>query len=158
MRTPLGLVRMCTLPQARTNGVAHIVNAMNKALRDRIPDITMPFLDDIPIKGCPMEDKDASIRPDGCQRFVADHISDYEKVLHRLENARLTFSREKSAFGQLEILVVGHMCGPYDRKPSLTNVEAISAMKEGCKLVTEVWRFLGACAFYHTSRSRYMGC
>jgi hypothetical protein len=28
-------------------------------------------------------------------------------------------------------------------------VEAISAMKNDCKTVTEVWRFLGACAFYH---------
>jgi hypothetical protein len=34
MRTPLGLVRMCTLPQGGTNSVAHMVNAMNKVLRD----------------------------------------------------------------------------------------------------------------------------
>ena len=40
---------MCTLPQGGTNSVAHMVNAMNKVLRDCIPDITMPFLDDIPI-------------------------------------------------------------------------------------------------------------
>ena len=43
MRTPLGLVRMCTLPQGGTNSVAHMVNAMNKVLRDCISDITMPF-------------------------------------------------------------------------------------------------------------------
>ena len=58
MRTPLGLVRMCTLPQGGTNSVDHMVNAMNKVLRDCIPDTTMPFLDDIPIKECPVEDKD----------------------------------------------------------------------------------------------------
>ena len=52
MRTPLCLVRTCTLPQGGTNSVAHMVNAMNRVLRDCIPDITMPFLDDIPIKGC----------------------------------------------------------------------------------------------------------
>ena len=51
MRTPLGLVWMCTLPQGGMNPVAHMVSAMNKVLRDCIPDITMPFLDDIPIKG-----------------------------------------------------------------------------------------------------------
>ena len=38
--------------------MAHMVNAMNKVLRECIPDITMPFLDDIPIKGCPVEEKD----------------------------------------------------------------------------------------------------
>ncbi|KAL2614094.1 hypothetical protein R1flu_025786 [Riccia fluitans] len=50
MRTPLGLLRMCTLPQGAINSVAHMQNAMNKVLRDFIPEKTMPFLDDIPIK------------------------------------------------------------------------------------------------------------
>ena len=64
MRTPLGLVRMCTLPQGGTNSVAHMVNAMNKVMRDCIPDITMPFLDNIPIKGCPEDTKDESTGAD----------------------------------------------------------------------------------------------
>jgi hypothetical protein len=126
-----------------------MVNAMNKVLRDCILDITMPFLDDIPIKGCPVDERDETIGPDGCRRFVATHIDDCEKVLQRLEDARLTYSGEKAAFEQPEILVVGHLCRPYGRKPSPTKVEASSAMKEGCKSVTEVRRFLGACAFYH---------
>ena len=129
--------------------MAHMVNVMNKVPRDYIPDITMPFLDDIPIKGCPVEDKDETLGPDGCRRFVAEHIGDCEKVLQRLESARLTFFGEKSAFGQSEIMVVGHLCGPYGRKPSPAKVEAISVMKEECKSFTEVRRFLGACAFYH---------
>ena len=98
MRTPLGLVRMCTLPQGGMNSVAQMVNAMNKVLRDCILDITMPFLDNIPIKGCPVEEKDEAIGPDGCRKFVADHIDDCEKVLQGLERTRLTFSRAKSAF------------------------------------------------------------
>ena len=95
MRTPLGLVRMCTLPQGGTNSVAHMVNAMNKVLSDCIPDISMSFLDDIPIKGCPVEKMDETIGPDGCRNFVATHIDDCERVLQRLEDARLTFPREK---------------------------------------------------------------
>ena len=126
-----------------------MVNAMNKVLRDCIPDVTMPFLDDIPIKGCLVEEKDESVGLDGCRRFMADHIEDCEKVLERLGGARLTFSGEKSAFGQSDVLVIGHLCRPYRRKPSPAKVEAISAMKEECKSVTEVWRFLGACTFYH---------
>ena len=77
-----------------------MVNAMNKVLKDCIPDVTMSFLDDIPIKGSLVEDKDQLVRPDGGRRFMADHIEDCEKVLERLEGARLTFSREMSAFGQ----------------------------------------------------------
>ena len=110
----------------------HMINAMKNVLRDSIPDITMPFFDDIPIEGCPDDAKDESIGANGCRRFVVDHISVCEKILQRLEGAQLTFSREKSAFGQLEILVVDHLCGPYGRKPSLEKVEAISAMREEC--------------------------
>jgi hypothetical protein len=110
MRTPLGLVWMCTLPQGGMNSVAHMVNAMNKVLRDCIPDITMPFLDDIPIKGCLVEGKDETIGPDGCRKFVATHVDDCEKVFQKLEDARLTFSGENLAFGQPEIMVVGHLC------------------------------------------------
>ena len=65
MRTPLGLVWMCTLLQGGTNSVAHMVSVMKKVLRDCIPYITMPFLDDIPIKGCPVEEKNETIGPDG---------------------------------------------------------------------------------------------
>ena len=62
-----------------------------------------------------MDEKDKSVGLDGC-----------EKVSKRLVGAQLTISGEKSAFGQFELFVVGHLCGPYGRKPSPTKVEAIS--------------------------------
>ena len=113
------------------------------------PDIPTSFLDDIPIKGCPDEEKDESKDKDGCRKFIADHMKDCEKVLQRLEDANLTFSGEKSAFGQPEILVVGHLCAAYDRKPSPSKLNAIQDMEEECENQTGVRRFLGACAFYH---------
>jgi hypothetical protein len=67
---------MCTLLQGVTNSVAHMVNVMNKVLKNYIPENTMPFLDDIPIKGCLVELKDESRNEDGCQKFVVDHIAD----------------------------------------------------------------------------------
>jgi hypothetical protein len=70
MRTPIRLVRMCTLQQGVTNSVAHMVNAMNKVLKNCILETTMPFLDDIPIKGCPIEVKDELRNEDGCRKFV----------------------------------------------------------------------------------------
>jgi hypothetical protein len=76
-----------------------MVNAMNKVPRDCIPDVTMPFRDDIQIKGWPVEEKDETIGPDGWRKFVVTHMGDCEKVLRKLEDARLTFSGEKSAFG-----------------------------------------------------------
>ena len=61
MKTPLGLIRMCTLPQGATNLVAHMMNGMNKVLKDFISQITMPFIDDLPIKGCKENKKDEEL-------------------------------------------------------------------------------------------------
>ena len=148
IRTPIGLLRMCTLPQGATNSVAHMMNGMHKVLRDFIPPITMPFLDDIPIKGCEERMKNEELDSVGCRKFVRDHIEDCDKVLSRLEEVHLTLSAPKSIFGVQEVLVVGHMCGPYGRKPAPTKINAIQNMKEECNSVSEVRRFLGACVFY----------
>ena len=50
---------------------------------------------------------DESKDQDGRRRFVRNHIEDCERVLQRLEEAGLTFSGEKSSFGQRKLLVVG---------------------------------------------------
>ena len=147
MKTPLGLVRMCTLPQGATNSVAHMQNAMNQILRDFVPEKTIPFVDDIPIKGCKEGIGDLTVDDDGCRAFVKNHIEDVEKILKRLGEADLTLSIDKSKFGVDEIVVVGHLCGRYGRKPNPEKVDAISRMK-ACSSITEVRRFLGACVFY----------
>jgi hypothetical protein len=59
----------------------------------------MPFMEDIPIKGCAIEFKDETMDEQGCQKFVANRICDYEKVLQSLEDAHLTLFGEKSTFG-----------------------------------------------------------
>ena len=147
MKTPLGLVRMCTLPQGATNSVAHMQNAMNQILKDFVPEKTIPFVDDIPIKGCEEAKKDSIVQDNGCRAFVNEHIKDVDRILSRLEEVDLTLSIEKSKFGTNEILVVGHQCGWYGRKPNPKKVDAIGKMK-ACSNTTEVRRFLGACVFY----------
>jgi RNase H-like domain found in reverse transcriptase len=149
MRTPLGLVKMCTLPQGATNSVAHMQNAMNLILQKFIPEKTRPFLDDVPIKGCLEGKKDETKRDDGVRQFVYEHMCDVEAILQRLIEAHITFSGEKSSFGQREITVVGQRCGPQGRRPSDTKVEVIRQIGD-CKSLTEVRRFLGACIFYRS--------
>ena len=147
MKTPLGLVRMCTLPQGATNSMAHMQNAMNQILKDFVPEKTIYFVDDIPIKGCEEAKKDSTIQDNGCRTFVNEHIKDVDRILSKLEEVDLTLSIEKSKFGTNEILVVGHQCGWYGRKSNLEKVDAIGKMK-ACSNTTEVRRFLGACVFY----------
>ena len=147
MKTPLGLVRMCTLPQGATNSVAHMQNAMNQILKDFVPEKTISFVDDIPIKGCEEAKRDSTVQDNECRAFVNEHIKDVDRILSRLEEVDLTLSIEKSKFGTNEILVVGHQCGWYGRKPNPEKVDAIGKMK-ACSNTTEVRRFLGACVFY----------
>ena len=98
----------------------------------------MLFLDDIPMKGCAVEERDEALDDRGCQKLVANHIRDCEIVLRKLEDVGLMLSAEKSAFGKKEILVVGHLCGPYGWKRSLAKVEVIRSMKEQCESQAEV--------------------
>ncbi|KAL3676829.1 hypothetical protein R1sor_026777 [Riccia sorocarpa] len=149
IKTPLGLVRMCTLPQCAKNSVAHMMHGMNIVLRDFIPEKTMPFLDDVPIKGCCEQDKDEILDQRGCRKFVTEHIEDCEKILRRLEEVNLTLSGTKSVFGVREVVIVGHLCSSSGRKPDPVKIEAIKHMKEVLTSLTEVRRFLGMCIFYH---------
>lgn len=69
----------------------------------------MPFLDDVPIKGCVEEDKIEIVDAKGCHKFGADHIVNCEKILTRLEEVHLTLSGAKLVFGVREVFIVGHM-------------------------------------------------
>ena len=147
MRTPLGLMRMCTLPQGATNSVAHMQNAMNRILQPFIPEKTRPFLDDIPIKGCLYRERDLTVRQDGLRQFVWEHLQDIDAILQRLIEVGLTLLGDKSSFGLEEIIMVGQICGPFGRRPNEAKVDAIKEMKD-CKTTSEVRKFLGACIFY----------
>ena len=110
-------------------------------------DKTIPFVNDIPIKGCKEETKNLTLDVEGCRMFVRNHINDVDKILKRLEEMDLNLSIDKSKFGFDEIIIVGHLYERYDRKPNLEKVDAIVRMK-ACSSTTKVRRFLRACIFY----------
>ncbi|KAL2630017.1 hypothetical protein R1flu_014703 [Riccia fluitans] len=85
----------------------------------------------------------------GCRRYVTEHIEDCEKILSHLEEAHLTLSGAKSTFGVWEVVIVGHLCGSFGRKPDPAKIDVIVRIKEVCNSLTDVRRFLGACIFYH---------
>ena len=122
-------------------------NVINQILKDFIPKKTMPFVDDIPIKGCEEAKRDSPVKDNGCKAFVNEHIKDVDRILSKLEEVDLTLSIEKSKFGTNEILMVGHQCGWYGRKPNPEKLDAIGKMK-ACSNTTKIRRFLGACVFY----------
>ena len=80
------------LQQGSKNSVTHMMNAMNTVLHEYILKVSMPFLDDIPMKGCLERERDMTMNGNGCRRFVTDHLNDCEKILSKLEKVHLTLS------------------------------------------------------------------
>ena len=79
-----------TFPQGAPNFVTHTMNARNNVLRYCIPNIMMPFLDEITMKGCLKGEKDVTLGTKGCKCFVFYHIIDCDKIVQSLEG--VTFS------------------------------------------------------------------
>ena len=75
-------------------------------------------LDDIPIKGCLVEEKDESKDEDGCRRFVINHIKDSEKVLQKLEGPeaisiqgeRYSRNERRMCVSDRGVKILGSMC------------------------------------------------
>ena len=84
---------MCTLRHGPTDLVAHMMNSMNKVLRDYILEITMPFLDGIPIKRCVVEDKDNTIDDRGWWKFSINH----NEAMKKLKEIGTDGSNEKNS-------------------------------------------------------------
>lgn len=84
-------------------------------LQDEIPDLTIPFIDDVGVKGPPSHYE----LPDGTyetsenpsiRRFVWEHFQGLNRVIHRIGKAGGTFNGKKSFFCIPDVLVVGHRC------------------------------------------------
>jgi hypothetical protein len=71
-QTPIGLLRMTTLPQGATNSVAQFVRIVTKILEDLIPEDCLPFLDDIGVKGPLSTYDDKEVIP-GIRQYVLDN-------------------------------------------------------------------------------------
>lgn len=143
--TPLGLLRMTTLPQGATNSVAQFVRVVMTILEDLFPNIAMPFLDDIGVKG-PYTDYDGEEKFPGVRRFVYEHLINLDRSLERIERAQATIG-PKSQFCCSGMVVVGFVCGAEGRSPMAAKVATIVEWG-ACEDVTHVKAFLGICVYY----------
>jgi len=146
--TDLGLLRQCTLLQGATNSVAQFVRVVLEILRDHIPHIAMPFLDDIGVKGpkSRYNDEEAPELP-GVRQFVLEHIQNLDAVLADLERAGATMSAVKSKFCMAGLKIVGYVCDAEGRHPDSAKVLKILEW-ESCRDLTEARAFIGICGYY----------
>ena len=96
-QTPLGTFRLTSIPMGYTNSVQIFHGDITFLLQEEIPHVTVPFLDDIPVKG-PVsryqhEDGSYDTIPEnsGIRRFVWEHLQNVNRVVQQIRHAGGTF-------------------------------------------------------------------
>lgn len=148
--TPLGLLRLTSMPMGYTNSPAEFQKCMVFILRDEIPNVANIFIDDLPIKGPASIYPDAHGNPEtlkenpGIRRFVWEHAVDVNRIMHRIKQAGATFSTKKLQICLPEVLIVGTKCTPAGRLPDDLKIEKILNWPI-LKTPSEARGFLGLC-------------
>jgi hypothetical protein len=148
--TPLGLLRITSLPQGFTNSPAEFQKCMVFILRDEIPDVANIFIDDLPIKGPATQYLDEKGNPEtipdnpGIRRFIWEHANDVHRVMHRVKCAGGTFCPTKGQICKPKVTILGQTCTPEGRLPLDDKVKKILnwPIPETPK---EIRGFLGLC-------------
>ena len=149
-QTPLGLLRLTSLPTGFTNSPAEFQQCMTFILQDEIPHKANIFIDDLPIKGPKTAYLDADGKPEtlrenpGIRRFIWEHAVDMHRIMHRVKDAGGTFSGLKTQICLPEVVILGHKCTPEGRTPEDNRVSKIMNWPD-LKNPTSVRGFLGLC-------------
>ena len=147
-QTPFGALRLVTLPMGWTNSVPIFHDDVTEILKPEIPEYTIPYIDDVPIRG-PVSRFE--IKPGvyetipgnkGIRRFVWEHMNNANRILQRMKYCGGTFSGKKTLLCADSIEVLGHKCDYEGRKPTEDRIEVIMRWNK-CDNLSEVRSFLG---------------
>jgi hypothetical protein len=151
-QTPFGALRLVKLPQGWTNSVPIFHDDVTFILRDEIPHITIPYIDDVPVRGPGSK----YMRKNGryetvlgnkrIRRFVWEHFQNLNRIVQRLKYSGATLSGLKALLCKSEFQVVGHIVSYEGRKPSTDRVGVIERWG-ACENVSEVRQFLGTVTY-----------
>lgn len=129
--TPLGTFCLISIPMGYTNSMQIQQGDITFLLQDEILDVTIPFIDDVPIKGpksryeLPNGGYKTIPENPGIRRFVWEHLFDVNRIVQCIEHVGGTFSRLKSHICVPEAIVVGHRCTYKGRIPDSSRVQKI---------------------------------
>ena len=147
-QTPLGTFRLTSIPMGYTNSMQIFHGDTTFLLQEEIPHITIPYVDDVPVKGPPTryERDDGTyetiLENPGIRRFVWEHLQNVNRVIQRIKEAGGTFSGHKTQVCVDSAVVVGHKCTYEGRMPDEGRVQKILNWPI-CQNLTEVRGFLG---------------
>ena len=97
-QTPFGALRLVTLPMGWTNSVPIFHDDVTFILQPEIPDTTIPFIDDVPIRGPTTryiaEDGTFATlsQNNGIRRFVWEYFQGLNRVVQRMKYCHGTFT------------------------------------------------------------------
>ena len=147
-QTPFGAYRLTSIPMGYTNAMQIFHGDTTFILQEEIPHVTVPFIDDIPVKGpvSRYQNADGTYETiqenNGIRKFVWEHLQNVNRVIQRVKHAGGTFSAIKSFFCVETAVIVGHKCTIEGRLPDKTRVQKIVDWPI-CRNLTEVRGFLG---------------
>lgn len=147
-QTPLGTFRLTSIPMGYTNSFQIMHNDVTFILQNEIPHITIPYADDVNIKGPPtryeLPDGGFETIPEnpGIRRFVWEHLQNVNVIVQRIKKVGGTFSGKKLIVCAPEANIVGHQCTYHGRIPDASKVQKIRDWPP-CKSVSDVRGFLG---------------
>jgi len=152
-QTPLGLLRMTTLPQGYTNGAQVFDRVMKKILKNQISAKGgQPFIDDVGVKpptrslfldssGKPIE-----VAPE-IRRYILEAIVSIDKVMADIERAGGTTLGAKNEFLREQLKIVAYVCGMNGRSPKVTKTRKITNCPP-CIDLSDVRAILELCVYY----------
>jgi hypothetical protein len=131
-----------------TNSVLIFHDDATFILQAEIPDVTIPYIDDVPIKGLTTTyqkvDNFYETIPEnpGIHQFIWEHFENLNRVVQRMKYCGGTFSGFKLYLCVPEIFVLGHRCTHEGRLPDKLRVSTIRKWGP-CQSLSEVCAFLG---------------
>jgi hypothetical protein len=149
-QTPLGTKRLTSVPMGYTNAMQIMHGDVTYVLQDEIPNVTQPFVDDVPAKGpkSTYQLADGTFETisgnPGIRRFVWEHLNNVNRLLQRMKAVGGTFNGKKLEACVPSAIIVGHKCTIDGRVPDDTKVQKIRDWPP-CATLTEVRAFLGTC-------------
>lgn len=147
-QTPFGALRLVKLPQGWTNSVPIFHDDVTYILRDEIPHVTIPYIDDVPIRGPGTRyqnkkgEYETVAENKGIRRFVWEHFQNVNRIVQRIKYCGGTFSGKKALLCMDAFPVVGHICSFEGRRPSEDRIGVITRWGP-LENVSEVRQFLG---------------
>ena len=147
-QTPFGALRLVTLPMGWTNSVPIFHDDVTEILKPEIPKYTVPYIDDVPIRGPAERYEQApgvyeTIKENkGIRKFVWEHMNNVNRILQRMKYCGGTFSGKKTLICSDAIEVVGHKCDYEGRKPIDDRITVIMKWNK-CENLRDVRSFLG---------------